>query len=194
VALVSVNAPPAVTILSPPAGFVAPKMSSFRGYHPSKTELAAAPGVISDLGKFADYVTVLGTSAPAASSVVEAITAAMGWRALRGPTEVWDTYVRAEDAMAWQVAITLLDRVKPLFLIAVAANPTLATMYPGLAQMFNAPKLSARQAQVTKKKNAKAAVASAAAAKSAAVAASAAPVAPASPTVLVNAQAGGNGM
>jgi serine/threonine-protein kinase len=66
--------------------------------------------------------------------------------------------------MASQAAITLLDRVKPLLLIAAAANPTLATMYPGLAPMFNAPKLSARQAQVTKKKNATAAAASAAAA------------------------------
>ncbi len=93
--------------------------------------------------------------------------------------------------MAWKAAITLLDQVKALFLIAVSKSSSLATMYPGLAQMFDAPKASTRKAMSTKKKNAKAKVASAAAAKTAAEAAPAVPVAAASPTVLVNAQAGG---
>ena len=190
VAPVAVNPPPVVTIPTPPANFIAPEMTQFRGCHPSKNELASAGQAITDLGRFADYSTVLGASAPPVSSVVSALSTGLGWRALRDPTETWDTYVRAQDAMAWKAAITLLDDVKALFLIAVSKSSSLATKYPGLAQMFDAPKASARKATSTKKRNAKAAVASAqAAAKTAAEAAPAVPVAAASPTVLVNAQA-----
>ncbi len=167
-------------------------MSQFRGCYPHKSELAAAPGVITDLEKFAGYSTTLGTSAPPVPAVTGAISVALEWRTMRDSTETWDEYVRAQDAMAWQAAMTYLDDIKPLFLIAVSKNPSLATTYPWLAQVFNAPKVSARQAKTTKKNNAKAAVASAQAAAKTAAAASAAPVATASPTVLVNAQAGGS--
>ena len=64
----------------------------------------------------------------------------------------------------------LLDQLKPLFLIAVAKDPALATQYAGLAQMFDAPKAVAKQAVATRKKNAKTkAVAATAAAQAAAV-------------------------
>lgn len=168
-------------------------MRQFSGCYPHKSELAAAPGVVTDLVKFVDYGVTLGTSAPPVAAVTAAINVALQWRAMRDSTETWDTYVRAEDAMAWQAAMTYLGDIKPLFLIAVSKNPSLVMTYPWLAQMFDAPKVSARQAKVTRKKNAKAAAASAAAAaKTTAEAASAAPVAAAAPTVLVNAQAGGS--
>lgn len=183
-----VAAPPAVTLPTPPDGFIAPNMADFRGFHPTKTELAAAMGTVSDLGKFADYLTVLGTAAPDAVATANAVSVAMRWRMMRGPTETWDAYVRAQDAMAWKVAITLLDELKPLFLIAAAKNSTLATTYPGLAQMFNAAKATARTATATKKKNAKAAASAAASAAATAEAVKAA-TAPAAPpkAVTVNA-------
>ena len=43
-----------------------------------------------------------------------------------------------------------------MFLGAVAKDPALAQQYPGLMQMFDAPKAVAKQAVATRKKNAKA--------------------------------------
>jgi hypothetical protein len=152
-------------------------MRTFMGYHPSKTELSAAPRVLVDLGNFADYNSVLGSSAPPASSVSNAVSVAIQWRMQRGPTEAWDAYVKAQDGIAWKEALTLLDEVKALFLIAAAKNPTLTTTYPGLARMFDAPKVAAKQATSTRKKNAKTAAAATAAATTAAAAPALAPAA-----------------
>jgi len=150
--------PPVVATPTPPLGFIAPTMSRYRGYHPKTLQLIAAAGAISDLGKFTDYLTVFGTSAPAASAVATALETGLAWRALRDSSESWNTYVKALDAMAWQAALLLLDELKPLFLIAVAKNAALSSAYPGLARIFDATVTLAKASAATKKKKAKAEV------------------------------------
>jgi hypothetical protein len=144
-------------------------MKQYRGSYPRKTEIMAAPNVVVELQRFVDYTALLGASAPPAATVASSLSAAVKWGVLRSSTDAWSNYVRAEYAMAWQTANTLLDEVKPLFFIALAKNSLLATLYPSLTQLFNASKVSARQAATTKKKAAKAAAeAAASAAKEAA--------------------------
>lgn len=174
-----VSPPPDGDIPSVPAGFVVPNYRDFLGFRPSSRELGAASAVIADLQRFSDYPTVLGSAAPPAAAIAAALTLGTEWRAMRDTTESWDEYAKAQDAMAWKNALTLLDELKPLFLNAVAKNATLAQQYLGLAQMFDAQRAPARQAAVTKKRNAKAKADTAAPAAQAAAAAapSAVPVA-----------------
>ena len=171
-----VSSPPAADIPSVPAGFVAPNYRDFLGFHPSSRELGAASMAITDLQRFSDYLTVLGSAAPPAAAIAAALTLGTEWRAMRDSTESWDQYARAQDAMAWKNALTLVDELKPLFLNAVAKNATLASQYPGLTQMFDAQKAPAKQAVATRKRNAKAKADTAATAAQAAAAAAPAAV------------------
>ena len=167
----ALEGPPAVTIPAVPAGYVVANRHTVMGFYPNATELAAAPQVVTDLGNFADYLTVLGTSAPEASALAGSVTVGINWRNLRNACEAFTAYVKSQDALAWKAAFVGLDELKPLFLIAATKNPTLATTYAGLAAMFDAPKVIARSGAVTRKKTAKT---KASAAATAAVAAKAA--------------------
>ncbi len=141
-----------MTVPSVPAGFVLPDMDAFRGSYPNKNELVAAPLALTDLGNFTSYPTVLGSSAPAEPAVAGKLSVAISWRAVRNESQAWLAYVNAQDAIAWKAALSSLDEVKPLFLIAVAKNPELAGTFPGLSQMFDAGKVVAAKALATKKK------------------------------------------
>ncbi len=191
-----VGMPPAMTFPPLPVGYVEPNMRAYLGCHPTKTQLAAVLAAITDLGNFVDYTTVLGASAPEAPAVAGLLTVGISWRALRNESQAWTAFVNAQDAMAWKPALASLEELKPLFLIAVAKNPALAGMYPGLTQLFDAGKVTARLAAATKKKAAqaqataakKAAADEAAADKAAAKAASASAAATTAPkTVTVSA-------
>jgi len=151
----ALQGPPAVTIPAVPLGYVVANRHAVLGYYPNATELAAAPQVVTDLGNFADYLTVLGTSAPEAPALAGSVTVGIEWRNLRNACEVFTSYVKAQDAIAWKAALVGLDELKPLFQIAATKNPTLATKYPGLAAMFDASKVIARNAAATRKKTAK---------------------------------------
>jgi hypothetical protein len=152
----AVGAPPVVTIPSPPAGFVTPAGRTYVGFLPSSRELAAAATAVTDLGSFDDYVALFGSAAPPAAAVANAIAIGLQWRAMRTPAEAWDAYVRAQYGAAWKEARTQLDELKPLFLHALAKDPSLASKYQGLTEMFDAPKVSASKAAATKKKSAQA--------------------------------------
>jgi hypothetical protein len=172
-----------------PAGFVPPDYRDFLGFRPTSRELGAAGAAIADLQRFSDYLTVLGSAAPPAASIAAALSLGTEWRAMRDTTESWDEYARAQDAMAWKNALTLLDELKPLFLNAVAKSAVLASQYPGLTQLFDAQRAPAKQAVATRKRNAKARADTAATAAQAAgtavvqaAPAAAAEAAPTSPT------------
>jgi hypothetical protein len=167
-----VGAAPTVNAPAVPAGFVppAPKRGR-RGYMPNQSELEALPGLVADLGNFANYATVLGSSAPEASAVQGAVSAGIEWRNARTLAEAWDGYVRAKDALAWKAAGTLLDELKPLFVHAAVKDVTLPAKYPALAAFVTVAKEQAEEAVVTRKKNAQTKAAAASAAATAAAAA-----------------------
>jgi hypothetical protein len=160
--------PPNVTLPLIPASFNQPAMSVFRGSYPNKFELLAMPAAVNDLGRFVDYTSLLGSSATPAATFAAVVTRGLAWRAIRQEAEDWVTYVKAEDAMAWKAVSPILDEVRPLFLFAVSKNASIASTYPGLAQLFNASKEVAKAAKTTRAKNAKATAAKDAAATQAA--------------------------
>jgi len=181
----TVAAPPDVTIPAVPAGFVAPSGRVFMGHYASEAQVIAAPAALADLRKFASYTATLGASAPEESAVADPLSVAIEWRQTRDESDAWATYSKVQDAIAWRAALAALDKLKPAFLIAVAQNPALATQYAGLAQLFNAGKVAAKQAAATKKRAAKAE----AKAGKAAIAAQAAAAAAAAATAAANAAA-----
>jgi len=172
----NLSAPPDVTLPQIPVGFVAPSARAFFGYYATEAEVSAAPLALHDLGNFASYTAILGASAPSVSSVTGTLTMALDWRASRVAAEAWAAYATTQDYVAWKAALMVLDDLKPLFLLAVKKNADLATQYAGLVQLFDAGKLVAAEAAVTRKKNAKSKAAKAAqAATSATVTAGTAP-------------------
>ena len=150
------NPPPEQDIPSPPAGFMAPDPRDFLGYRPRSREIAAASTVVADLGSADDWVATFGSTVPSAATLATALSLGLEWGEMRSATAAWDVYAKAEYSMAWKSALLLLDQLKPVFLGAVAKDPALAQQYPGLMQMFDAPKAVAKQAVATRKKNAKA--------------------------------------
>jgi len=150
----TVLGPPAVVTPSPPVGFVQPADGTGRGYRPSAHVLAAATTAIADLGSFDNYVALLGSAAPSAASISSAISILLAWRAVRTPAAAWDTYVRAQYALACKAALQLLDELKPLFLAAAAKDPALALTYQGLTEIFEAPNVVASKAAATRKRKA----------------------------------------
>jgi len=157
------DAPPSIAFPEVPDTFdpTMMTMAGLRGHFPNKLELAAMPGALNDLGRFTDYGTVIGNAAASVATLTSSIQVALRWRELRDATATWDEYVKVEDALAWKTAMGQLTEVRPIFLFAVSKNPSLATQYPWLAQLFDAAKVITKQASTTKAKKAKAATAAA---------------------------------
>ena len=149
----AVQPPPSTSLPPLPKGFVAPSKRDFVGYRPSERELSAATSAVADLGSFTSYRDVLGAAAPDPDALAKTLELALQWRAIREQTAAWEAYVQAQDAIAWKAALLELDRLKPFFLRA-AATTTLGERYPGLMELLYAPKRSAKQAAVTRKRRA----------------------------------------
>ncbi len=147
---------PATTLPPIPDGYVAPDLRAYLGWRPTKGQLAAIPGALTDLASFVDYTSALGAAAPPIPTVVGLARVGQSWRSLRNEAQAWLAFVNAQDAIAWKAALSSFDEVKPLFLIAVAKNPALAGMYPGLTQLFEAGKVTARLSAATRRKAAQA--------------------------------------
>jgi hypothetical protein len=152
---------PAVPTPVPPEGFIPlPAYDAVRS-RPRKAQVAAAAPVVDELRHFADYEAIFGTLVPAAKRIASVLDFAVKWRSQRDAAETWNTYVRAQDALAWEAALGLLDELKPSFQRAVARDPALAATYPRLATFFAAHKQIAQRATATKKKKAEASLADA---------------------------------
>ena len=146
--------PPPTTKLPPlPVGFFPPSKRTFVGYRPSSREVTAATTALADLAKFTTYREVLGGAAPDPDALASARKLALQWRATRNYTATWQAYVQAQDAIAWKAVLQTLDRLKPL-LVRAASTSTLGLQYPGLMELVEAPKRSAKQAAATRKKRA----------------------------------------
>jgi hypothetical protein len=145
------------TITAPivPAGFSPTPLKRFRGVYPNAYELQAGQGAADDLDRFADYPEVLGSTAVPAGTVSSSLRRALAWHTLRMAAEQWVTWVKAEDALAWQEADANIDEVRTLFTFASSKNPALAKQYPSLTQFLEGTKLVAKQAQATRVRNAK---------------------------------------
>src|ERR1700722_5538041 len=104
--------PPIANIPEVPSGYVAPAGNIFRGTVPLKTELGVIPGVVKELGEFVDYSTVLGTTAPPATQLAEALDIGGEWSSMRSLTDSWDGYCRFQEGVAWRSIRAMMERLK----------------------------------------------------------------------------------
>jgi hypothetical protein len=145
--------PTDANIPSVPDGFEPTNGTNYRGMQPQKAELVALPLAIRDLGNFASYATVIGTTAPPVDEVLSTFEVANEWSTMRNASSAWDQYSRDQEGIAWTIMRSMMDRLKPAFVLAAKTNPSIATKYAGLATLLGAKTVSAQKAAATKKKN-----------------------------------------
>ncbi len=153
------HALPSVPVPVPPEGFVPIPGHDVVSSRPRQAQVANAAQVVDELRHFTNYDAIFGTLVPAAKRIASVLEFAVKWRAQRDAAAAWNTYVRTEDALAWDAAIGLLDELKPSFQRAVARDPALAAAHPRLATFFATHKQIAQRATATKKRKADAALA-----------------------------------
>jgi hypothetical protein len=123
------------------------------------TELAALPGAVSDLQRFeADFAQMLGATGLPYDQVLQGFTVANQWTTMRKASAAWDDYCQMQEGIAWTTLRAMMDRIKPVWEVAVASDPSLAATYPSLAVLFGAKKAIAQKAAATRRLN-KAAIA-----------------------------------
>jgi hypothetical protein len=128
----------------------------YRGVLPQKTELAALPAAVEELGEFTNYASILGAAAPPATQVAQALGIGGQWSSMRNSTDSWDGYCRFQEGVAWTTIRAMMDRLRPAFDLAVAADPTIASRFPNLAALLGAKKAAAKQGAATRQLNKKA--------------------------------------
>jgi hypothetical protein len=153
----SIDPPPAdAKIPVPPATAVPTNGSDYRGVQPKVTEQAALSAALADLQKFSSYTQLLGGAAPPIAHVIVLLTLGVEWTGMRNATDAWDTYCRTQEGLVWAQIRLMMDRLKPAWDLAVGADATLITQFPGLASFLGAKKAIAQKAVSTRAANKKA--------------------------------------
>jgi len=139
----------------PPAGFVADNAMDFRGVLPRTAELVALPSAVADLKKFTDYAAVMGSKAPAWEQVTAAFDVTNQWSSARTQADAWDEYARTQEGVSWTMLRALMAQMAPIYELAVASDPAMASTLPSLTTLLGVKKTIARKGVSTKKANAK---------------------------------------
>lgn len=156
-AAVSQQAPPADAFtLIPPLGFVQPNDALYRGLLPWLIETAAVPGALQDLSNFADYTSTFGPTAPGLSVLVGALTLADQWTRARKVSAAWDGYAKGQEGLAWLTLRPLLEKLRAIYEIAAAHDPTLRTRLANLNALLSARFAVAKRAASTRALNSQA--------------------------------------
>jgi hypothetical protein len=139
-----------------PDGFTATNGAEYRGVLPKATQLAVLSGVVEELGRFSDYASVFGSTAPPLESILQSFGAANQWSLMRVRTIAWEAYCLQQEGLAWVDVRRLMNKLQPLFALASASDATLATRFPMMVKLFNAQRVIAQKGVVTRKANRKA--------------------------------------
>jgi hypothetical protein len=148
-----VDPPPANAVVPVPPAYSPPTPGEFKTVLPRQRELTALATAISDVTKFADFDTVMGSTAPSRAEVLQALTTGSKWTTQRQATQAWLRYAGLEEGLSWEVIRTQQDSLRPAFALAAKRNPALAEKYTGLAKLLAAPKTAAQQGAATRKAN-----------------------------------------
>jgi len=153
-ALILINPPPAAAMIPVvPDGFTATDGSEYRGVLPKATQLAVLSSVVQELGRFSDYAQVFGSTAPPIATISQSFDAANQWSLMRVRTIAWEGYCLQQEGLAWIDIRRLMDRLQPLFELAVSSDASIGEQFPGLRKLFNAQRVIAAKAVATKKAN-----------------------------------------
>jgi hypothetical protein len=155
--VILINPPPAAAeIPVPPDGFTATDGSEYRGVLPKATQLAVLGGAIQELGRFVDYAQIFGRAAPSIGSMVQSFDAANQWSLMRVRTITWEGYCLQQEGLAWIDVRRLMDKLQPLFELAIASDASVGTEFPMLVKLFGAQRAIAQKGAATRKANRKA--------------------------------------
>ncbi|MGO8992232.1 MAG: hypothetical protein ACLQVI_02815 [Polyangiaceae bacterium] len=133
-----------------PSGFVPTSGTRYNGTRARKDELVALPLAIGDLRAFTSYDVTFGATAPPIAEVLRVFTVTFAWSQTRNASAAWDKYGRDQEGMAWRGMRAVIKRLKPLFLLAVRGDPSLATRFAGLAALLGAKSVTAQKSAATK--------------------------------------------
>jgi hypothetical protein len=139
----------------PPPGFVPDNATDFRGVLPRSAELIALPAAVDDLKKFTDYTEVMGSKAPSWAQVITAFDVTNQWSSARTRADAWDLFARTQEGVSWTMLRALIGQMAPIYEVAVASDPEMASTLPGLTTLLDVKKTIAHKAVSTKKANAK---------------------------------------
>ena len=128
----------------------------FRGALPRTSELVALPTAVADLKKFTEYTEIMGSRAPQWALLITALDVTCRWSSARTQADAWDKYARTQEGISWTMLRRMMGQLAPIYGAVVAADPSIATMFPGLATLLDAKKVIAHRSASTKKANAKA--------------------------------------
>ncbi len=148
--------PAAVQMPVPPDGFTATGGAEYAGVLPKATQLAVLGGVIQELGRFTDYCAGLGRTAPPIASISQSFDAANQWSLMRVRTITWEGFCLQQEGLAWVDVRRLMDKLQPLFEVAVSNDPSIGVQFPMMLKFFGAQRVIAAKGVATKKANLKA--------------------------------------
>jgi hypothetical protein len=159
IALVFLQPPPADAKIPPvPSGDAAANGGNYRTLIPKATELATLPGAVADLRRFTTFTDVLGFAGLPYSEVLQAFEVGNQWSTMRRASAAWAAYCLTAEGISWITIRKMLEAIRPVWNVAVARNPGLATTYPSLSSFLDAQKKIAQKGAATRRLN-KAAVA-----------------------------------
>jgi hypothetical protein len=182
-----------VNIPLTPAGYTALPLSGYRGSHPKAGQLAAVPGVVTELTGSITYSATFGPAAPEAGPFVQVLGNALGWTELRIAIETFLLYVKLQEAVAWKSGLTQIEQAKAIYDVVVARTPNVAVQFPALARLLDVTNGIAKKAAASRKKAKATKAASTATAATASVGTPAAPAVNAVAVTPVAGQGGGAG-
>ncbi len=153
-ALVALAAPPSNAVIPPvPSEYVAQSGATYRSVSPKKAELLVLPQAVKNLAQFASYAQVMGPYAPPYEETLALFTVVNQWSAMRTASSAWDAYSVDQEGLGWATLRPVMERLRPLFDIAVSADPTLLVKLPSLATLLGARTAIAQKAVATRQRN-----------------------------------------
>jgi len=147
-------APPSNAVIPPvPSDYVAESGTTYRSVAPKKSELLVLAQAVKNLAQFASYAQVMGPYAPPYAETLALFTVVYQWSSMRTASSAWDAYSVDQEGQGWATLRPVMERLRPLFDIAVSADPTLLVKLPSLATLLGARTAIAQKAAATRQRN-----------------------------------------
>jgi hypothetical protein len=135
-----------------PVGFVPLNLLAFRGFHARAEQVAAVPGVVSELSCSSAYSTTFGPAAPPQGPFVQTLQNAAGWTAARLSLESYLIYVKSEEGLAWKAALTQMEQVKSVYDVTLKTNAQLPALFPALTRLLGVQSDIAKKSAAARKR------------------------------------------
>jgi hypothetical protein len=153
----SVAPPPAhLSIPDTPPGFMPVKGGLAKGARPKKAELVAAPDAVDEVRAFVDWAATFGMAAPPQTQMAASLDSACQWSIAFAKAKAFQKLASNEEGIAWTTVRAQMTIMKPLYLAAIAADPSLGVRCPKLTALFCAKSVISKKGISTRRANDKA--------------------------------------